>query len=37
VEIAKRYLAGEKLPDLAEEFNMNHANLHKILTNLNFG
>lgn len=31
-EIAKRYLSGEKLPDLAEEFGMNHSNLHKILT-----
>jgi len=30
--IAKRYLAGEKLSALAEEFNMNHSNLHKILT-----
>ncbi|OQA02412.1 MAG: hypothetical protein BWY69_01130 [Planctomycetes bacterium ADurb.Bin401] len=29
--IANRYLAGEKLPDLAEEFKMNHSNLHKIL------
>jgi DNA invertase Pin-like site-specific DNA recombinase len=31
-EIANRYLEGEKLPDLADEFNMNHANLHKTLT-----
>jgi len=30
--IAKRYLAGEKLPELAEEFDMNHSNLHKVLT-----
>ncbi|MFZ0033388.1 MAG: recombinase family protein [Sedimentisphaerales bacterium] len=29
---AKRYLAGEKLPELAEEFGMNASNLHKILT-----
>jgi DNA invertase Pin-like site-specific DNA recombinase len=29
---AKRYLAGERLLDLAEEFGMNHSNLHKILT-----
>ena len=32
VEVAKRYLAGEKLSNLAEEFKMNHANLHKVLT-----
>ena len=31
-EIAKRYLAGKHLPDLAREYGMNHANLHKILT-----
>lgn len=31
--IANRYVSGnEKLSELAEEFNMNHANLHKILT-----
>jgi DNA invertase Pin-like site-specific DNA recombinase len=29
---AQRYLAGERLPDLAEEFGMNHSNLHKVLT-----
>lgn len=32
VAIAKRYLAGERLPELAREFSMNHSNLHKILT-----
>ncbi|OHB54786.1 MAG: hypothetical protein A2Y12_03990 [Planctomycetes bacterium GWF2_42_9] len=31
-QIANRYLAGEKMPELAEEFGMNHSNLHKILT-----
>jgi DNA invertase Pin-like site-specific DNA recombinase len=31
-DIAKRYLSGEKLSCLAEEYGMNHANLHKILT-----
>ncbi len=31
-EIAKRYLAGEKLSDLADEYGHNHSNLHKILT-----
>jgi DNA invertase Pin-like site-specific DNA recombinase len=31
-DIATRYLAGEKLSMLAEEYGMNHANLHKILT-----
>jgi len=32
VDIAKRYLAGESMADLASEFKMNHANLHKIMT-----
>lgn len=31
-EIARRYLAGEKMPELATEYGMNHSNLHKILT-----
>ncbi|MGB7548071.1 MAG: recombinase family protein, partial [Terracidiphilus sp.] len=31
-DAAKRYLAGERLPDLAREYKMNHANLHKILS-----
>jgi len=31
-KIAKRYLAGEKMSELADEHGMNHANLHKVLT-----
>lgn len=31
-DIAKRYLESERLSKLAEEYGMNHANLHKILT-----
>jgi len=31
-DVTKRYLKGEKLSALAEEYGMNHANLHKILT-----
>lgn len=30
-DCAKRYLAGERLPDLAEEYGLNHSNLHKVL------
>lgn len=30
-DVAKRYLAGEKMPDLAKEYGVNHANLHKVL------
>jgi site-specific DNA recombinase len=30
-DVAKRYLKGEHLPDLAREYRMNHSNLHKIL------
>lgn len=32
VDIAQRYLAGEKLKDLAEKYNIDHSNLHRILT-----
>jgi len=31
-DVAKRYLDGERLTDLAKEYNVNHSNLHKILT-----
>jgi DNA invertase Pin-like site-specific DNA recombinase len=31
-DIAKRYLMGEHLADLAEEFGLSHSNLHKVLT-----
>jgi site-specific DNA recombinase len=31
-DVAKRYLAGERLPDLADEYDVNRSNLHKILT-----
>lgn len=31
-DVAKRYLAGERMADLAEEYGMNHSNLHKVLT-----
>ena len=31
-EIAARYLAGESLEDVAEEYGVNHSNLHKNLT-----
>ncbi|MFT3784344.1 MAG: recombinase family protein [Nibricoccus sp.] len=31
-DVAKRYLRGERLPNLAREYRMNHSNLHKILT-----
>jgi len=33
-EVARRYLAGEQMTNLAEEFRMNHSNLHKIVTRL---
>ncbi len=31
-DVAKRFLAGESLADLADEYNVNHSNLHKTLT-----
>jgi len=31
-DVARRYLAGGKLPMLADEYGVNHANLHKVLT-----
>jgi site-specific DNA recombinase len=31
-DVARRYLAGESMGKLAEEYGVNHANLHKILT-----
>ncbi|NLF73140.1 MAG: recombinase family protein [Candidatus Anammoximicrobium sp.] len=31
-DVARRYLAGEPLPRLAEEYGVNHSNLHKVLT-----
>lgn len=31
-EAAERYLVGESLPKIAREFDINHSNLHKILT-----
>jgi len=31
-DAARRYLAGEQLPQIADEYGMNHSNLHKILT-----
>ncbi len=31
-DVAQRYLAGEPLAKLAEEYGRNHANLHKVLT-----
>jgi site-specific DNA recombinase len=30
-DVAIRYLAGEQLPNLAAEYQLNHANLHKVL------
>lgn len=30
-DIAKRYLKGERLADLAQEYRVNHSNLHKVL------
>lgn len=30
-DVARRYLAGESLPDLAQEYGFNHSNLHKTL------
>lgn len=32
VDVAKRYLAGESMPKLAEEYGINHAFLHKTIT-----
>lgn len=32
VEVAERYLAGEQMPALAQEYGVNHASLHKTLT-----
>jgi DNA invertase Pin-like site-specific DNA recombinase len=31
-DVARRYLEGEKMPDLARKYGMDHSNLHKILT-----
>ncbi|MHC1763751.1 MAG: recombinase family protein [Verrucomicrobiia bacterium] len=31
-DVAKRYLAGESLPELAKEYGVNHSNLNKVLT-----
>ena len=31
-DVAKRYLAGESMGDLADEYGINHTNLHKTLT-----
>ncbi len=31
-DVAKRYLAGERIADLADEYRQNHANLHKVIT-----
>lgn len=32
LDVAKRYLAGERMSDLADEYGVNHSALHKILT-----